>query len=103
MRLIDVYPAPMGEQQRQPTSVKASAVPESFNNPNRKSAIRLDDELIGKEELRRRLNLPSIRMVEQLMRKRKIPYLRLGHKTVRFSWTKVLEALARFEHRAVGQ
>lgn len=59
-------------------------------------------ELIDKEELRRRLNLPSVRMVEELMRKRKIPYLRLGHRTVRFSWPKVIEALNRFEYRAVG-
>ena len=42
-------------------------------------------DLIGKEELRRRLNLPSVRMVEELMRKRKIPFIRLGHRTVRFS------------------
>jgi hypothetical protein len=60
-------------------------------------------ELIDKNELRRRLNLPSVRMVEQLMRKRKIPYLRLGHRTVRFSWPKVLAALDRFDHRAIGQ
>ena len=61
-----------------------------------------EPELIDKEELRRRLNLPSVRMVEELMRKGKIPYVRLGHRTVRFSWAKVLAALKALEYRAVG-
>jgi hypothetical protein len=61
-----------------------------------------EPELIDKEELRRRLNLPSVRMVEELMRKRKIPFLRLGYRTVRFSWVKVLAALQALEHRAIG-
>ena len=61
-----------------------------------------ESELIDKEELRRRLNLPSVRMVEELMRKRKIPYIRLGHRTVRFSWVKVLAALKALEYRSVG-
>lgn len=61
-----------------------------------------ESELIDKEELRRRLNLPSVRMVEELMRKRKIPFVRLGHRTVRFSWVKVLEAIKSLEYRAVG-
>ena len=60
-----------------------------------------EPELIDKEELRRRLNLPSVRMVEELMRKRKIPYIRLGYRTVRFSWAKVLAAVNAFEHRAI--
>lgn len=63
----------------------------------------IDPEMIDKEELRRWLNLPSVRMVEELMRKPKIPFFRLGHRTVRFSWQKVLEAIAKFEHRAIGQ
>lgn len=61
-----------------------------------------DSELIDKEEVRRRLNLPSVRMVEELMRKRKIPFIRLGHRTVRFSWSKVLEAVSCYEHRAIN-
>jgi arsenate reductase-like glutaredoxin family protein len=60
-----------------------------------------EPELIDKKELRRRLNLPSVRMVEELMRKRKIPYVRLGHRTVRFSWAKVLAAIAALEHRSI--
>lgn len=61
-----------------------------------------EPELIDKEELRRRLNLPSVQMVEEMMRKRKIPFVRLGHRTVRFSWAKVLAALNALEYRAVG-
>jgi arsenate reductase-like glutaredoxin family protein len=62
----------------------------------------IEPEPIDKEELRRRLDLPSIRMLEELMRKRKIPFIRLGHRNVRFSWPKVLAALSAFEYRAVG-
>jgi hypothetical protein len=61
----------------------------------------LPSELIDKEELRRRLNLPSVRMVEELMRKRKIPFVKLGHRTVRFSWPKVLAAITALEQRAI--
>ena len=42
-------------------------------------------------------------MVEELMRKRKIPFFKLGHRTVRFSYRRCQEALARLEIRAVGQ
>ena len=60
-------------------------------------------ELLTKKELRNRLNLPSIRMVDELMRKRKIPYLKLGAKTVRFDYAKVLAALEKFEIKEVGR
>jgi hypothetical protein len=73
----------------------------SFNLPPATNVPDTAPELIGKEELRRRLNLRSIRMVEELMRKRKIPYIRPGHWTVRFSWAKVLAAIAVLEHRAI--
>ena len=61
------------------------------------------DEFLTKKELRARLNLPSTRMVDELMRKRLIPYLRLGHKTVRFSWEKCAAALAKLEIREIGR
>ena len=60
-------------------------------------------ELLTKEQLRKRLNLESVRKVEEMMKARMIPYLKLGHKTVRFDWPKVQEALAKFECKAVGQ
>ena len=58
-------------------------------------------ELLDKKQLAARLNLPSTRMVDQLMRKRKIPYLVLGHKTVRFEWRKVEAAIQKLEVREV--
>jgi hypothetical protein len=58
---------------------------------------------LDKEQLRVLLNLPSTRMVDELMRRKKIPFLRLGHKTVRFEWKKVQAALEKFERKAVGQ
>ena len=58
---------------------------------------------LTKESLRARLNLPSKRIVEELMRKRKIPYVKLGHKTVRFHWPKVEAALAKLEIQEVGR
>jgi hypothetical protein len=42
-------------------------------------------------------------MVDELVRKRKIPYLRLGHRTLRFDWPKVQAALERFEVKEVGR
>lgn len=61
------------------------------------------DKLLTKEELREKLNVPSTRMIDELMRKRKIPFIKLGHKTVRFDYEKVRAALDKFEHKAVGQ
>lgn len=82
---------------RQPTveSLKGSSgTPAGTNNST---------DWIDKEELRRRLALPSTRMIDELMKRRKIPFVRLGHRTVRFSWERVQAALSKFEHRAVGQ
>ena len=61
-----------------------------------------DLRLMTKEELRAALNLPSTRMVDELVRKRKIPMIRLGHRTVRFNLAKVTLALERLELKAVG-
>ena len=77
-------------------------MPRPTQTSNSTSESNHEPDLIDKKELRRRLNLPSVRMVEELMRKRKIPYLRLGHRTIRFSWSKVLEAISKFERRAIG-
>jgi len=53
--------------------------------------------------LRERLNLPSTRMIDALVRKRRIPMIRFGHRTVRFELAKVEVALERLEKKAVGQ
>ncbi|WP_009959114.1 hypothetical protein [Verrucomicrobium spinosum] len=59
--------------------------------------------LLTKEELMEALGFPSTRMVDELMRKRKIPYLRLGHKTVRFDLPKVLSAIQKLEVKEAGR
>jgi hypothetical protein len=60
-------------------------------------------KLLTKEQLRDRLNLPSTRMVDEMMKKRMIPFQKLGYRTIRFNWDKVCAALEKFEHKAVGQ
>jgi hypothetical protein len=62
----------------------------------------LVERLLNKEEIRQRLNLISLRGVDELVRRRKIPYLRLGHRTLRFSWPAVEAALARLTIKEVG-
>ena len=62
-----------------------------------------DADIITKEQLAARLSLPSTRMVDEMMRTRKIPFFRWGHRTLRFSWRRCQEALAKFEIKAVGQ
>lgn len=59
--------------------------------------------LITKEEVRQRLGLPSTRMVDALMRQRKIPFLRLGHRTIRFDWRRVITAIEKLELKEVGR
>jgi hypothetical protein len=66
-------------------------------------AIIQPKDLLTKEELRQRLNLPSTRMVDELMRKRMIPFHKLGAKTVRFDYQRVRAALDKFELKEVGR
>ena len=56
--------------------------------------------LLNKEQLAERLNLTP-RGVECLTRARKIPSIKLGHRTLRYSWPRVCEALAKREVREV--
>ena len=58
--------------------------------------------LLDKEELREKLNLPSIRGVDELVRRRKIPVIRLGHRTVRFDWRHVQSAIERFTIKEIN-
>ena len=62
-----------------------------------------EQRFIDKKELRKRLSLPSTRAVDEMMRTKRIPFLRLGHRTVRFDWPKVEKALARFEVKEAGR
>jgi excisionase family DNA binding protein len=59
-------------------------------------------DYLNKLELAERLGITR-HGVEELMRRRKIPFLTLGHRTVRFYWPAVERALCRLEHRAIGQ
>lgn len=59
--------------------------------------------LLTKEQLRSALQLDSARMVDELMRRRKIPFLKLGHRTVRFDLERVLAALEKLEVHEVGR
>lgn len=59
-------------------------------------------DYLNKLELAAKLGVTR-RVVEDMMRRRMIPYLSLGHRTVRFNWPSVERALSKFEHRAVGQ
>jgi excisionase family DNA binding protein len=61
-----------------------------------------DAYLIDKKELSRRLGC-SPRLVDDLVRRRKIPCIKLGYRTVRFHWLRVQEALAKFEVKEVGR
>lgn len=58
--------------------------------------------LLTKEELRQELNLPSTRGIDEMVKQRKIPVIRLGHRTVRFSLPDVMAALERLTVRAIS-
>jgi excisionase family DNA binding protein len=59
-------------------------------------------DYLNKQELAAKLGITR-RNVEEMMRRRKIPFIALGHRTVRFHWPSVEKALGRFEHKAIGQ
>ena len=64
-------------------------------------AMKGEKRILNKVELAAELGMTK-RGVEELMRTRKIPFFALGHRTVRFDWEKVQQALLRFEVKAVG-
>ena len=59
--------------------------------------------LLDKEGLRQALNLTSTRMVDELVRRRKIPVIRLGYRTLRFNLAAVETALEKLTIREVGR
>lgn len=50
-------------------------------------------EFLTKKELARRLRAESTRLVDEMVAAGKIPVVRLGHRTVRFEWGDVCQAL----------
>ena len=57
--------------------------------------------LLTKQQLAERLGI-SINGLDGLVRKRKIPALKISHRCVRFDWPKVQSALAKFEQKEVA-
>jgi len=58
--------------------------------------------LVGIEQLEREIGIP-IRTIRTLMQARRIPFLRLGRRTLYFEVQKVRDSLDRFEVKAIGQ
>lgn len=65
--------------------------------------ITTENPLLNKSELRYALGLPSTRSIDQLVRKRKIPFIRLGHRTLRFNLADVEAALKKLTIKEVGR
>ena len=59
--------------------------------------------LLDKHQLARALGLKSVRIVDSWVRKRMIPVIVGGHRTRLFKLEHVLEALEKFEIKAIGQ
>jgi predicted DNA-binding transcriptional regulator AlpA len=66
---------------------------------NKTAHITVDElsarELIDKKETASRLR-KSVRTVDAWMKAGRLPYLKIGHKTVLFSWPDVLEKLSQY-------
>ena len=75
---------------------------QSLHTPQNKVEGRSGILFLTKYELASKLNVPSARSVDEMMRRRKIPFVRMGHRTLRFQLDRVLEALGRLEVRAIG-
>jgi len=61
----------------------------------------VDNHLVGIEQLAREIGIP-IRTIRSLMYARRIPYLKLGRRTLFFDVKKVRDAIDGFEVRAIG-
>jgi len=72
-------------------------------NPKTVSNDNTLEELVTAETLQELYHLASTRILDQLRRERKIPYIKLGNRTIRFSPRAVAEALGRLEVKEVGR
>lgn len=59
------------------------------------------DQLLTKSQIAERLNITK-RTVELAIKNKRLPFIKLTNKTIRFEWPKVEDALRRFEVKAVG-
>lgn len=60
------------------------------------------EKLLNIQELSAEINLP-VRTIRTLLQKRRVPCIKLGHRTMRFNPAKVMAALDRFEVREFGR
>ena len=58
---------------------------------------------LSKKELGQELNLQSTRVIDGMMQRGEIPYLKLGHRTIRFEKAAVEKALSKLEIHEVGR
>ena len=72
------------------------------HNPQNRGEDRSGILFLTTGELASKLNVPSSRMIDEMRHRGAIPFLRLGHRTVRFQLDRVLSALERLEVRAIG-
>jgi hypothetical protein len=73
-----------------------------FGMSNIQTSPGAEIRFLNKAQLAKRLNLPNARTVDYLIAAKRIPVLRLGHRTVRFDWMKVEQALAKSTVNAAG-
>ena len=52
------------------------------------------DEFLTKQTLAARLDLPSTRVVDEMVARGVLPAIRLGHRTLRFRWSDVERTLS---------
>lgn len=74
----------------------------SEKEQGQKAKLGYTERLLTKKELRDLLNLPSTRSIDELVRRRVISSVRLGHRTVRFDPIAVYSDLDRMTLRAVN-
>lgn len=79
------------------TTSKAGA-----HTPPQAAKLGYTERLLTKAELRDLLNLPSTRSIDELVRRRVIPAIRLGWRTVRFDWAAVRADLDKVTITAVS-
>ena len=60
------------------------------------------EAFVTKQELVAALKLPSVWAVDRLRKQRKIPFVCLGHRTVRYRVSEVARALGKLERKEAG-
>ena len=67
--------------------------------PNAQLNLTNDGNYLNKKQLAARIGV-GVRCLDAIVASGKIPFMKLGHKTLRFYWPKVEAALAKFEVKA---